>query len=509
MIGPARFRFLNAVWSVESAHGWDDPARPRLWNYNLHYFDDLNGVGAEARSAWHEALIERWLRENPPPRGTAWEPYPASLRCVNIAKWLLRRPATFEPALEALGMSARAVSRQLEFHLFGNHLFANAKALWFAGLCSDGAESGDWLRSARMILEGEMPEQILSDGGHFELSPMYHAIVLEDVLDIVNLARAYGESVPAGIAQRIPSMLAWLAAMTHPDGEISHFNDAAPGIAATPAALAAYGRSLGFVLAPPSALESPERPAAIDLAASGYARLQDAPGSDCRAVVICDAAAAAPAYLPGHAHADTLSFEMSIGGRRVIVNAGTSTYAAGPERLSERGTAAHSTVQLAKADSSEVWDSFRCGARARVTGRSFSADGDSIQLTASHDGYRFLHGSWMHERTWRMTRGTLVIADRVWPRRRFGSASLSVVSRFLLHPSIEVHTGSAADEWHLLVGGSRLASFQPSPQAAWSIEPFRYAEGFGMPRASRAIVGQVGARAKLELECRIRFGAEE
>lgn len=509
MIGPARFRFLNAEWSVESPRGWDDPARPRLWNYNLHYFDDLNGEGAEARAAWHEALIERWLRENPPPRGTAWEPYPASLRCVNLAKWLLRRPAVFEPALKALGMSARAVSRQLEFHLFGNHLFANAKALWFAGLCSDGAETGEWRRRAWKILEKEMPEQVLGDGGHFELSPMYHAIALEDVLDVVNLARAYAEPVPAGIVQRIPSMLAWLAAMTHPDGEISHFNDAAPGIAAVPAELAAYARSLGFDPATPPTVESPAGPVAIDLAATGYARLQDAPGGDCGAVVICDAAAAAPAYLPGHAHADTLSFEMSIGDRRVIVNAGTSTYAAGPERVSERGTAAHSTVQLAQADSSEVWDAFRCGARARVTARSLLADGGSIQLRASHDGYRFLNGSWMHERTWRMTRGTLAIADRVWPRRPFGSASLPIVSRFLLHPSIEVRTGGAAGEWHLILGGSRLASFHASPQAVWSIEPSRYADGFGMPRSSTAIVGRASSRTELKIECRIRFGAEQ
>ena len=86
----------------------------------------------------------------------------------------------------------------------------------------------------RPYLEREIPEQILTDGGHFERSPMYHAIILEDVLDLINLARAYPGTVPERVAEcwRLTAerMLYWLSAMVHPDGEIAFFNDAALGI---------------------------------------------------------------------------------------------------------------------------------------------------------------------------------------------------------------------------------------------------------------------------------------
>ena len=71
----------------------------------------------------------------------------------------------------------------------GNHVFANAKALVYAGLFFDGIEANDWLAKGMKILVKECNEQILPDGGHFELSPMYHAIVLEDILDLINICR--------------------------------------------------------------------------------------------------------------------------------------------------------------------------------------------------------------------------------------------------------------------------------------------------------------------------------
>src|SRR6185436_7069489 len=87
---------------------------------------------------------------------------------------------------------------------------------------------------------------------------------------------------------------------------------------------------------------------------SGYVRIQRDP-----VLVIFDAAPVGPDYLPGHAHADTLSFELSWGDRRVITNSGTSTYSVGPRRAWERSTAAHNTVEIDDENSSEVWGGFR------------------------------------------------------------------------------------------------------------------------------------------------------
>src|SRR5690606_35021704 len=153
----------------------------------------------------------------------------------------------------------------------------------------------------------------------------------EDLLDVLNLARTFGhddQPVVAALPAILVGMRAWLAAMSHPDGRIGFFNDAAFGIAAEPAELEAYAARLGL---PPST--SPDGPL-TELAPSGYFRLR---AGD--AVALLDAAPVGPDYLPGHAHADTLSCELSLGHDRVLVNGGTSVYGDGPQRQQERSTA--------------------------------------------------------------------------------------------------------------------------------------------------------------------------
>ena len=300
LLGPTTFRFLNETHTLagaghEVAGGrdpWNDPARDKLWLYNLHYFDDLNAAGREERQPWHLALLQRWVAENPPGHGNGWEPYPTSLRLVNWIKWALTiaperggvAVALPPPCLQSLAVQARWLSRRLEHHLLGNHLFANAKALVYAGAFFVGPEAERWRTLGLRLLARELDEQILPDGGHFERSPMYQAILLEDVLDLINLAGAYpglfgadgsgsakatlssaGQPV---VSQPIPgapiawesqkepvldlwrakatAMLRWQAAITHPDGEISFFNDAAMGIAPPLAELVAYAARLGI-----------------------------------------------------------------------------------------------------------------------------------------------------------------------------------------------------------------------------------------------------------------------
>jgi uncharacterized heparinase superfamily protein len=266
MIGPNAFRFLNAEGDVPDARGWNDPAQKRLWLYNLHYFDDLAADRAAERADWHRALIRRWIDENALGEGAGWEPYPTSLRIVNWIKWAMTQPnGVDQEVLDSLALQTRWLERRIEHHLLGNHLLANAKALVFAGLFFEGREANAWLRAGLDILEREIPEQILADGGHFERSPMYHAIVLEDVLDLINMSRDLSERLN-GTA---PAMLKWLRIMTHPDGEIAFFNDAAFGIAPRLSDLTAYAQRLGVPVP-----EEPLQPIEW-LRESGYVRMQN------------------------------------------------------------------------------------------------------------------------------------------------------------------------------------------------------------------------------------------
>jgi hypothetical protein len=86
---PDKFKFLNEEHDISSPSDWNRGDWPKLWLYNLHYFDDLNAEGASARHDQHDSLLRRWIAENPPGRGNGWEPYPTSLRIVNWIKWAL------------------------------------------------------------------------------------------------------------------------------------------------------------------------------------------------------------------------------------------------------------------------------------------------------------------------------------------------------------------------------------------------------------------------------------
>lgn len=401
MIGEDTFCFLNDTLSL-ARHGWDDAAVAKLWRYNLHYFDDLNARQSELRCNWHEALIARWIAENPPSSGSGWEPYPTSLRIVNWVKWTLTGNPLPPEAQHSLAVQTRWLTRRLEHHLLGNHLFANAKALVFAGCYFSGCEADGWLRLGLRILSQEVAEQFLADGGHFELSTMYHALALEDVLDLINVLRAFGHPVPDYLTDRVALIRRWLAVMTHPDGEIGFFNDAAIGIAPPPEELHAYAARLAF----PTLRPVPN--GCTHLRDSGYIRLQDD-----RAVVLIDVARVGPDYLPGHAHADTLSFELSVDGRRVIVNSGTSLYGDDSERLRQRGTAAHSTVAVNAMDSSEVWSGFRVARRARPQGLNVEQASGGWNVVCSHDGYQRLPDGPVHQREWYFGQDQLRVDDRL------------------------------------------------------------------------------------------------
>jgi uncharacterized heparinase superfamily protein len=397
-------RFLNVERRLDEI-GWDHPAVPKLWRYNLHYFDDLLAPDGPTRRGAQHAAIDRWVRENPPGQGTGWEPYPTSLRIVNWVKWALVGGDLGEQATQSLAVQARWLARRLEWHLLGNHLFVNAKALVFAGSFFDGPEAARWRAEGSRILRRQLAEQILPDGGQFERSPMYHALALEDVLDLINVLAASGasaDSLGEALRPQVKPMRRWLQAMTHPDGEIAFFNDAAMGIAPRAEELDAYAGRLGF----PG--RSEPLPELTVLADSGFVRMQRGP-----AVVIADVGPVGPDYLPGHAHADTLSFELSLHGRRLIVNSGTSEYGVGAERLRQRGTAAHSTVSVDGQDSSEVWGGFRVARRARPYGGFARVVEGRIEVGCRHDGYRRLPGRPVHARRWMLDAHGLDVEDEV------------------------------------------------------------------------------------------------
>lgn len=484
LLGPRDFEFLNERRQLTWPGGWTDPAIHRLWLFNLHYFEDLISDQPTDREAWRQSLIAEWIRDNGREfSGPAWIPYVVSVRVVNWIKWTLAGGALTSEAIASLAVQARYIEKRLETHLLGNHLLTNAKALVFAGLFFSGQESERWLAAGLRILARQLPEQILSDGAHYELSPMYHSLVLEDLLDLINLARVYPESIPARFRgqpdawQRlVERMQPWLAAMTLPDGQITLFNDAAWGIAPTPAELFAYATRLG--IAAPSELG----PGITHLAASGFVRVACGP-----VVAILDVGEIGPSFLPGHGHADVLSFELALDGQRLLVNSGTSVYYGNDaERHRQRGTAAHNTVVVDSQDSSEIWDNFRVARRAHPRGLSLGESRDGVYSVAcEHTGYERLPGRPVHRREWEFRESALCIRDRLT-----GSVD-SAEARFHLSPDVVAEQGGAAKIALRTASGSS-ASFLSDSEQVRLVETTYHPE-FGRSIPNHAIVARVGS----------------
>lgn len=421
---PNKVVFLNKEGFVESESDWNCQAKEKLWLYNLHYFDDLSAINANDRATSHEAFIHQWIDQNPPFKGNGWEPYPISLRLVNWVKWCSVQETVSEDIFKSMLVQADTLSQQLEFHILGNHLFANCKALIFVGTFFEGEQPARLLDLGLEILDEELDEQFLEDGAHFELSPMYHQILLWDLLELIGLANTSQHPKLLKVLPKFKTIaekaLHWLSSMLHADGEVSFFNDSSIGIAKTPEQIFAYAEDLGLDI------ESNNQTLLTHLN-SGYSRVTQPSYS-----LLFDHANVGPDYLPGHAHADTLSFELSIGKQRVFVNSGTSLYGTSAERLRQRQTPAHNTVSVDGLDSSQVWSGFRVAKRAYSKLIKSSLSNGVATIEASHDGYLKQSPKVTHTRKLDCSDSSIVISDCL-------SKPRNATYNLHIHPSVIVN----------------------------------------------------------------------
>ena len=491
MYDESSFKFLNKEFTLKTLEDWNAKNQDKLWLYNLHYFDDLNAINSEQRIVWHSNLIQRWIEDNPLGFGTGWEPYPSSLRIVNWIKWFLldlnSNNNVKQIWLDSLVIQMRFLSQNLEYHLLGNHLFANAKALVFAGLFFKGEEADHWYRLGVSIINRELPEQVLSDGGNFELSPMYHAIFLEDLLDLINIHQAYDRNLLDNLENKIIQMLGWLKVMSHPDGEISFFNDSTLDVAPSFIELLDYTNRLGIVF------KNKQVNQFIHLEKSGYIRVENE-----NMVIIADLADIGPEYIPGHGHADALSFELSLFGERVIVNSGISTYEIGIARYKQRGTELHSTITIDNQNSSEVWSGFRVANRAKVFDIKKLKDINGVEFSACHDGYKKLKEGVLHCRHWIVSNDSIKIVDNIT-----GRGVHQVRSVLPLHPSVLV-SGLQEGSISLNIGG-KIVKINFEGRGKLKIIESQYYPEFGCSVDNKHLIYDYNGKLPFKITIRISW----
>ncbi|MGC9966107.1 MAG: alginate lyase family protein [Syntrophobacteraceae bacterium] len=441
------FRFLNESIDCGEPMEWNPPDASRLWKYNLYYFDYLHPASRLDPSPGI-GLIQDWVENNRPGAPDAWDPYPTSLRLVNWIKYLSQikpLPPELGSPIRSAYLQACRLEQSIEYHLLGNHLFKNAKALVFCGIFFKGKDAKRWLSKGISILSNELDEQILPDGGHFERSPMYHSMILEDCLDLLNVCANKPHpglrKLSEILSERLPSMMRFLFGMTHPDGRIALFNDAAFGIEIPPQHLVEY--YLKLVEKPIPSMTD----ASWSFPESGYFIM--APRAGDRLIIDCGSIG--PDYQPGHAHCDTLSLELSIKGHRVIVDSGCFQYEDGPIRQYNRGNSGHNTVSIDGQNQSEIWGAHRCARRAHPLHARLEHNGRDIIFEGAHNGYRRLDGSPVHCRRVHISGKTYTIRDIIE-----GRGIHRIESRLHVNPafSLDLISGGAVIK-HL---GESLAS---------------------------------------------------
>ena len=370
--GSNEFELIGLQQTFGDFIDWNYQGHGKLWNYNLQYFTYLldETIPSEERLRLLKDFSHQLLSSNIQP-----EPYPVSLRIINTLLFHSRYPITDSIVLEALQKQIDYLDHNLEYHLLANHLLENAFSLFIASIYL--ADTSLYNRSYRLLI-GQLDEQILSDGGHYECSVMYQSILLSKLLLCIDIARKgklFNRISLTFLEEKATKMLGWMNTYSFPDGSWALMNDAAEKIAPTTRSLNDAATILNII------------PANIQLGDSGFRKLK---GSNWELLI--KTGGVQPSYQPGHVHADISSYCLWYKGRQAVVDPGISTYAISEQRNVERGTFAHNTISFNRFNQSDVWGGFRVGKRAVVKNTEEASDRIAISIQP------FFNSHYRHER---------------------------------------------------------------------------------------------------------------
>ena len=485
-----------------------DPARvgnvKSLWEPSrLHHVTVLAAAfhaSGEARYAERAAAhLRSWWRQNPPLRGVHW------LSGIELGMRLIawvwtRRLLADWPGVAGLFERNPDFLRQIHQHerwlaaLYSrgssanNHLIAEAAGLFIAATAFRGPQSERWARLAQGILEQEAVSQTFTDGLNRELAFGYHGYVLGLLIlaavegeagehpmsdDFWRIVTRMSDALAANVGEDMTPPRqgdgddAWALMVDAPERgpwePLLELGAALVGPRAwwpTPkhrSMLAALVPTVarGRRLSDPRQAKRPNR-----FAEAGVTFLR----SD---TLSCRVDHGPHGFLStcAHGHADALSFELSIGGRPVLVDPGTYCYQGEPAwRRYFRSTIAHNALEIEGCDQAAqagpfLWSS---AMTSWVEAADGIDDGPVAELTVAHDGYRRLKAKAVHKRQFRLDRNAnaLSIADRI-------DATVSVATRlaFHVHPTVTVKLEALTAE--LSAEGRLLATLALPAGLTW------------------------------------------
>ena len=460
------FNFLNIKHSFLNKIDWNYSGYGKLWTYNLNYFDFLNQK--TIRKQIGIDLINDYI-ENYKTLKEGKESYPISIRGINWVKFLSRNSINDSRVNSILNHYFRTLFNNLEYHLLGNHLLENGFSLLFGSYYFQDLKL---YNKSKEILKYELNEQILEDGAHFELSPMYHQLILYRILDCIQLIKInkwINDDLLLLLEDSASKMISWLNEVTFKNGDIPCVNDSTFDIAPTSEELFNYADQIGVINKK------------IVLSDSGYRKFRNN-----KFELFVDVGNVGPSYQPGHVHSDTFSFILHVNNKPIFVDTGVSTYEKNQKRQTERQTSAHNTVVINSEDQTQVWGGFRVAKRAQV--KNLKEDVDFIE--AEHDGYKKIGVS--HLRRFSIDKSLVKIKDNI-----VNDSNYNQTAYFHLHPSLK----NLIINHHSIIIENNITMIFTGTNVIIHKELYEYAEGFN--KIKKAIVIKVTFESNLETSIKL------
>lgn len=466
------FTFINLTNQIELSKAWNNKELQHLWRYNLHYFEYVfklahNFSIGDSQTKYYEKyknMIINWIDNNPYAIGDGWHPYTISLRLTNwIATYqIFEDSITLDSDfnnrfIESLFLQYQYLQSNLEKDVLGNHYFENIKALIIGSVFFDDKKVKEKFKKE---LLKQLREQILQDGMHFELSPMYHKIILEDLIKITYWLK--NEEIYDDLTFYLQKMIDVTYSFEADFGKTPAFNDSADGVSKHYKPLLETCKKY-FGLSSVTKTSFDE---------SGFYIIKDS-----NKKLIFDTGEICPTYLPAHGHCDALSFELSINGSPFIVNSGTYQYESGKWRNFFRSTKAHNTISISSQEQSQFWGSFRVAKRIKSVRRK----------EFIHNNIQFYSGSYVshsgdeHKRyIGYLDENAMIVIDYV----SFGSKdNIQSYLHFVPDVSVQVST----DIIHALKG-SEAVKLTPLGTSNLTVEKGWYSSQFNVKEENNHVV---------------------
>ncbi len=388
------------------------------WLALISTFDwlcDLRAAGNEAARLRGRALIRRWINTHGEWNQTAWQPGELGSR---IANWIGHcefltggSDTSFQQAFyHSLVRQTRHLRRVARYAAPGTARILALKGLIFASLAFENSRLLE--RSLRGLKE-EIECQILADGGNVMRNPSCQLDYVRHMIDIRSALRNAQQEVPHWVQTAIDRMAPMLRFFRHGDGGLALFNDSCEE----------EGWLIDVVL---TRSETRGKP------------LESAPHSEFerlnanRTTITMDVGTPPPKGYDAMAHAGALSFEMSVGKERLVVNCGAHHGDNTAWTTAQRTTAAHSTVTVEDVNSAEILENGGFSHRpVKLSVDRKEADGD-IWIEATYDGYQRTFGLVHSRRLYLGANG----GDLRGEDTLTGEGNNKFVVRFHLHPDV-------------------------------------------------------------------------